>query len=302
MKLGTVDCVKFKKLKAKLRITHWQCVGLLESLWMFTARNAPHGDIGRHSNEDIAVQIEWTDDPDTLISLLIECRWVDVCENRRLVIHDWDEHMPNWLKGTIKSQTIRARPKDAPKDVAKVPAKDSPKDIPEDRAEQVANSTQPLLFSSLLNSSQKEEWASLPDSSGDGARGTFMTGIDDRTQKFWDIYPKKTHKAKLRAALDLAIAKEVGVRGITDDQAFTWIYAAAMEYATSPVGKSPNHGNDMRPSPDRWLNDERYSDDRAEWMRPNGDARKPSERPTPRVREIDTTADETYKKMNGLMQ
>lgn len=104
MKLAATESLKFKKLKMKLRLPHWQAVGLLECLWMLTARNAPQGDIGKHSNEDIAVHIEWAGDPDELIQALVDCRWLDSSEEHRLIVHDWHDHMPNWLKGNLKSQ------------------------------------------------------------------------------------------------------------------------------------------------------------------------------------------------------
>ena len=73
MKLGATESIKFKKLKMRLKLPHWQAVGLLESIWMFTARNAPLGDIGRHSDEDIAAAIEWSGDPQEMVGAMIHC-------------------------------------------------------------------------------------------------------------------------------------------------------------------------------------------------------------------------------------
>lgn len=101
MKLGATDSIKFKKLKMKLKIPHWQAVGLLESIWLFTSRNAPEGDIGRHPDEDIAAAIEWDREPSELIQVLVECRWLDRCDTHRLLVHDWADHLPNWLKGNL---------------------------------------------------------------------------------------------------------------------------------------------------------------------------------------------------------
>lgn len=93
--------LKFLKLKRRLGMPYYVVVGLLESLWLFTQTNAPHGDIGRHTNEDIASGIEWDGDHDKLINDLISCGWVDECPENRLLIHDWEDHVPNYLKGAM---------------------------------------------------------------------------------------------------------------------------------------------------------------------------------------------------------
>jgi len=102
VKLGATETIKFKKLKMRLGVPHWQAVGLLESLWRFAERNSPLGDIGRHPNDDIAAAIEWSGSADELIAALVECRWLDVSEEYRLVVHDWSDHMPTWLVGNLK--------------------------------------------------------------------------------------------------------------------------------------------------------------------------------------------------------
>jgi len=115
MKIGTLRSVKFLKLQRRLKLTQWQAVGLLESLWLFTQSNAIYGDIGRFSNEDIAAGIGYHDDPDELIRNLTETGWIDPCETSRLCIHDWQDHCPTWIRGAIASQEKR----EVAKDVAK---------------------------------------------------------------------------------------------------------------------------------------------------------------------------------------
>ncbi len=103
MKIGTTELVKFRQLKRAFGLPHFAAVGLLESLWMFTAKNSPQGDIGKHSNEDIACMIEWDRDPDELIDNLVKYQWFDAHPEHRLTVHDWSEHAPNWLKGNLAS-------------------------------------------------------------------------------------------------------------------------------------------------------------------------------------------------------
>lgn len=101
MKLATPQSTKFLKLKRRLSLTHWQCVGLLESVWLFTQLNAPEGDIGKHDDEDIAAAIEWGGSHTELITALTECGFIDECDERRLVVHDWHDHAPTYLKGAM---------------------------------------------------------------------------------------------------------------------------------------------------------------------------------------------------------
>ena len=102
MKSGTTAKLKFKKMTRKLGLPLWQGVGLLESLWTVTASEAPRGNIGVLSNEDIAALIEWSGDADAMVEALVETRWLDRHETHRLVVHDWHDHAPNYVKGNIR--------------------------------------------------------------------------------------------------------------------------------------------------------------------------------------------------------
>lgn len=153
MKSGTTELLKFKKLQRRLGLKVWECAGLLEMLWFFTLRNAPEGDIGKHSNEDIAAYIEWDRDADELVKVLTDTGWIDVSEDHRLIVHDWHEHAPNHLKGGLKhsgrsfaSQQEQAKP--VAKPVAIAGSQASSSEIP---------ATKPsLVKSSLVKSSQTQ--------------------------------------------------------------------------------------------------------------------------------------------------
>jgi len=140
MKMATIESVKFKKLKRTLKLKDWQVVGVLESLSMFACRNAPEGDVGRWSNDDIAAAIEWDGDANELIDALVQERWLDECDQHRLLIHDWSDHAPTWLKNNLKSHG-----KEVAKQTAKQVAKQPAKQTAEHDAKQAASS---LLLSS----------------------------------------------------------------------------------------------------------------------------------------------------------
>lgn len=92
MKREAVGHTKMKRLCRRLDLPSWQAVGLLESLWLLTGREAPRGDIGKLSDEDIALAIDFRGDETALMDGLIATGWVDRDPVERLVIHDWADH------------------------------------------------------------------------------------------------------------------------------------------------------------------------------------------------------------------
>lgn len=102
MKSNTPDLLKFRRLMRRLNESKRGIAGLLELLWIGVAKNCPEGDIGRFANEDIAILCDWEGDPDTLIEALVDCGWVDQCDEYRLVIHDWETHCPTYVRGVLK--------------------------------------------------------------------------------------------------------------------------------------------------------------------------------------------------------
>lgn len=92
MKQGTDGLLKFKQLASDLGLRVWECRGLLDTLWEFTGRDAPSGDIGKFTDEEIALAIDYQDDAKELIAALKRRKWVDQDEEHRLLIHDWPDH------------------------------------------------------------------------------------------------------------------------------------------------------------------------------------------------------------------
>jgi len=96
MKRQALHHTKLDSLMCLLKIPRWGAVGILESLWHLTAREAPTGDIGRLSDERIARGIDWrSKKPAELVSALIQAGWIDVDPQPgryRLIVHGWSEH------------------------------------------------------------------------------------------------------------------------------------------------------------------------------------------------------------------
>ncbi len=155
VKLAALNSIKFKKLKRRLCLAHWQTVGLLESIWLFTQGNAIAGDIGKHSDEDIAAAIEWEGDATELINTLVECKLLDPCPVHRLLVHGWDKHAPTWVKGVI------TRHHKGLSEPTKEPTSETTKE-PTKQATSEATTFSSLTSSSLTSSSLTLPCVALP--------------------------------------------------------------------------------------------------------------------------------------------
>jgi hypothetical protein len=87
-----------------LQVPQYAAVGILESVWHLTAREATQGNIGRLSDEDIAAWLDWQREPAELIDALVTAGWLDRCPEHRLVVHDWAEHADDATKKAMARQ------------------------------------------------------------------------------------------------------------------------------------------------------------------------------------------------------
>lgn len=102
MKREAPNKLKFKQLQRALTLPLWQAVGLLETIWHITAINRPDGDIGYMTNVQIAALVEYSGDADQMVEALVDAKWLDRDHEFRLVIHDWSDHVPTYLKGAYR--------------------------------------------------------------------------------------------------------------------------------------------------------------------------------------------------------
>jgi len=207
MKHSAPQTGKFKKLVRSLRpLIDCEAVsldsivvGILERLWHATIVNAPSGDIGKLDDETLCELVGWHSDPSTLIEALIATGWLDECETHRLIIHDWNEHAPSFIKGTLSAAKRKF-------------AFQTKLDI-----------TQPSLTQPNLTSMVQTKGVSkdVPKESEDLAI----------FNAFWDAYPsgRKTGKRAAEEAFNKAVKSGASPSAII---------AAAKEYAASDIAQS----------------------------------------------------------------
>ena len=247
MKAGTTQKLKFRKLARRLCLNGWGAMGILESLWHATASNAPEGDIGRYSNEDIATLIDWDGDADELIDALAETGWLARCSNHRLVVHDWGDHAPNYLKANLarhNKQFVVACP------VRRLPvAVESSSSRLQGGGEEAAQAAS----AATTKPSQAKPSQAKPIKHGHSGRMTYSA----KFCRWWTAYPRKIAKgaaakafAKLPADVDLDTLQEI-----------TALFSASFK------GRGP-----YCPHPATWLNNRCWEDDQTEWQDRNGSA------------------------------
>lgn len=104
--------VKTKRLKQALGIPQFQAVGILESLWQLAIDCADEGNVGKFSDEEIAAYMEWPEESaSVLIGALLSAGYLDKCGQYRLVVHDWLDHCPTYIKERIRKRQARKQRK-----------------------------------------------------------------------------------------------------------------------------------------------------------------------------------------------
>lgn len=98
MKLAAPRSPKFRRLMRAIGRDRIATIGTLEALWLFTMEQAPAGDVGRWEDEEIESELDWEGEPGALVEALVETGWVDRHPKYRLVIHDWKDHLPDFMK------------------------------------------------------------------------------------------------------------------------------------------------------------------------------------------------------------
>lgn len=103
MKLDALDHPKTHDFASRLGISRPTAIGHLELLWAWTGRYAEQGNIGKLHDGSIARGADWMGPPEEFILALQEAGFVDADQTHRLLIHNWEEHAPRWVKSKLKT-------------------------------------------------------------------------------------------------------------------------------------------------------------------------------------------------------
>lgn len=101
MKRDAFTHPKLYDLMSRLGCSRPTAIGYLELLWDFAKTHARAGNIGKWSDGTIAKTCEWAGESEQFIAALVDSRWICRSEEFRLVIHHWEDHMEEWVKGIL---------------------------------------------------------------------------------------------------------------------------------------------------------------------------------------------------------
>lgn len=260
------DHPKFAAFKTMLQLPKGAALGWLESVWHFTGRFTPQGNIGKYSDQQIEAWVEWDGLPGVLVVALLECGWLDKSTEYRLIVHDWHQYADVivhtelarrcslFANGTLPNsgrlnQAERERFKSAmgqpqvshgSADTATksattpkpVPAPDpAPEPVPE-----------PVISEAKASSPRTD------------------SGKADPIEEIFKAYPRRVGKRAAIKAITKAIQR-VKSNGMPTRDAEVYLYRRVQAYARSPAG----HDSEFVPYPSKWFNEGRYDDESQEW-------------------------------------
>lgn len=106
MRLEALDHPKTMDFATRLNVELPTAIGYLELLWAFAGKKTPRGDIGKWSDAVIATACHWRGAPSDFVQALVTARFVDPHPEYRLVVHDWHEHCPNWVRAKLRKDGV----------------------------------------------------------------------------------------------------------------------------------------------------------------------------------------------------
>ncbi len=209
MKRGTPDHPKTLDLAERLGIEQWGAVGILESIWHFSSRFAVHGDLGKFSDANIARGIGWKGDSELLISALVLSGWLDECQEKRLIVHDWQDHADDAVQKYI-SRHNSSFPNPKPP----IKSRYYPNNCP-DKSRQVAKCPPRARALPLPEPLSKPEPKPEPSGSPSAVDSTSQNGSDEgRRPNVWGEWIDANRKAKrkdpIKTGPNLAASKTIG--------------------------------------------------------------------------------------------
>src|SRR5688572_8102320 len=106
MKLDALDHPKTLDLAARLSLELPTVIGHLELLWAFTGKKAPQGNIGKWPDGAISRACFWMGPPEVFVQALVASGFVEADDKHRLIVHDWCDHAPGWVRAKLKKLNL----------------------------------------------------------------------------------------------------------------------------------------------------------------------------------------------------
>lgn len=248
--------------------------GVLVSLWYVTATQAPQGDIGAFTNDEIAEDMGTRFDPDTLINALINTGWIDRCTEHRLVIHDWAEHCDRATRGMLTrrgERFVTACPPEGNEyhDNMRTTGVHSVRTCGAQDGAPVVRTSRSMKYEVR---SQKPEVGSLPSATASAPTDSGSPVTPEQVAEIVDLYPKSVARTKAQRACALRLA-EIASKpppGVREGEGPTqYLKRRVSDYRASQAARELR----FVPNPATWFQDRRDEDADEAWNPPDEQGR-----------------------------
>ena len=114
-RVGMTRTLKFKKLAFALGLPGPYARGLLETMWDCTWES---GSPVLGGPIDVELAAEWPGEPGKLFAALRDHGWIDPLEGDLWVVHDWNDHLPAYVRERLRKRLERETKSRATADVS----------------------------------------------------------------------------------------------------------------------------------------------------------------------------------------
>jgi hypothetical protein len=245
LKLEALDHPKTLHLASLLQVEIPTAIGYLELFWAFVAKKTPQGDVGKWPDGVIAHGSLWRGPACQFVEALVTARFVDVDTEHRLIVHDWAQHCPNWVRAKLKKDRVEF--------ALKSPLKSDSYDGAQETTGEVASA--PSSRADLNQGKGRQEKGSAP-----GVRNVSHGTLSPEFEAFMiATYPETGHPTDFVTAHHSAMGL-VGMGHVTEDvlrQRLIGFRAFVQARGYSDSSKVPAPQNWFNPNNPRryWAND-----------------------------------------------
>ena len=257
---GAFTSPKIRMLGVLLEIPWLHAVGLCGALWRFAGKHAPTGEIGLHSDEEIAIALEWTGDPQILVEAFVRSRLMDRVDGpERLLVHDWPDHSPRHVRAALQRKGLDF----------------SPRYIAQDVAPNIAQTTVPTTVRATVAAADSTiEGATVPTTSSSSSTSSYASSStlthsypDSIVESVWEAYVpgKKQGKQPGLEAIRASIRSMVD-EGRSPRDAAEFMRARTAEFTSNALAKVAGGETEIRyiPQAVTFFRQERWKDDDTE--------------------------------------
>ena len=258
---GAFTSPKIRMLGVLLEIPWLHAVGLCGALWRFTGKHAPTGEIGLHSNEEIAIALEWTGDPQSLVEAFVRSRLMDRVDGpERLLVHDWPDHSPRHVRAALQRKGLDFSPRYVAQDIAQNIAQTTVPTV--DRA--TVSAADSNIGGATVSTTSSSSYASSSTYASSSSSTPTHTFPDSLVESVWEAYVpgKKQGKQPGLEAIKASIRSMVG-EGRSPRDAAEFMRARTAEFTSNALAKVAGGETEIRyiPQAVTFFRQERWQDD-----------------------------------------